>query len=109
MVLAGAFAVATSLLLGAANLKGTVIRFVAITLAAILVARGVRWARILLLVLAGLVAAYAAILGVVRPMPLGWRAVFLVYGLGTVWSLMGLFRHPAAAHFQPQASGEGGA
>jgi peptidoglycan/LPS O-acetylase OafA/YrhL len=98
VLLAAAFAV-VSPVLNPDSLRSTAIRFVAIALTGFLAARGIRWARLLLIVLTGLAALYAAVLAVVRPMPLGWRGVFLIYGLGTVLCIIGLFREPAASHF----------
>ena len=72
VLLAAGFAVA-SVVLNPDSLRSTGIRFAAIALTGFLAARGIRWARLLLIVLTGLAALYAAVLGVVRPMPLGWR------------------------------------
>lgn len=101
VALAGLFA-ALSLGLNPASLRTTALRLLAIALVGVLVDQGRRWARLLLVVLTGLVAVYAGLLALTRPMPALWRAVFLGYGLGTLWCLWGLFRPPAAAHFQPR-------
>jgi hypothetical protein len=85
-------------------------RFVIIALLGVLVGRGRRPARILLLLFTGLAALYAAVLALVRPMPLGWRIVFFAYGAGTLWCLWGLFRRPAADHFATRSvESKGGA
>ncbi len=108
VALAGVFA-ALSLGLNPASLRTTALRLLAIALVGVLVDQGRRWARLLLVVLTGLVAVYAGLLALIRPMPALWRAVFLGYGLGTLWCLWGLFRPPAAAHFQPRGpEGTGG-
>jgi hypothetical protein len=108
VVLAVTFGV-SSILLNPGSLRTTAIRLLAIVLSGVLVGKGVRWARILLVLLTGLIAPYAVVLAVVRPMPLGWRAAFLVYGVGTLWGLIGLFRQPAAAYFTARPVAEGGA
>jgi len=109
VLLAAAFG-GGSVVLNPDSLRSMAIRLVAIALTGLLVARGIRWARLLLIVLTGLAALYAAVLAVVRPMPLGWRALFLVYGLGTVWCIIGLFREPAASYFADRtAPAQGGA
>ncbi len=108
VLFAGVYAAITNLMLNTHSLRTTVARFVALVLLAILVARGVRWARVLFALFAGLVAPYAVLLAFIRPMPLGWRAVFAGYGIGTLWCLWGLFRQPAAAHFAPTSVANGG-
>ncbi len=77
------------------SLKTDVMRLGAITLTGLLVARGARWARILLAVLTGarwarillavltdLAAGFAALLAVTAPMSPLWRVVYLGYGVG---------------------------
>ena len=99
-----------SLLLNPDSLRTTALRFVAIAGTCVLAARGVRWARLLLVPLTGLVAVFAALVAILRPLPLGWRVVFLVYGLGTVWCIISLFREPANAYFAvDRKDQEGGA
>src|SRR6266516_1613120 len=64
------------------SLKTDVMRLGAITLTGLLVARGARWARILLAVLTDLAAGFAALLAVTAPMSPLWRVVYLGYGVG---------------------------
>jgi hypothetical protein len=109
VVLAAVFG-AVSVMLRPDSFRSTAIRVLAIVLTGVLVARGMRWARLLLVFLTGLGALYAALLGVVRPLSLGWRVWFLAYGIGTLWCLWALFRQPAAAYFtQPPSQEKGGA
>jgi hypothetical protein len=103
VLLAAAFAV-VSLVLNPESLRSTAIRFVTIALTGLLAARGMRWARLLLIVLTGLAALYSGVLAVVQPMALIWRGVFLIYGLGTVSCIIGLFRKPEASHFADRKS-----
>ena len=108
VVLAAVFG-AVSVMLRPDSFRSTGIRVLAIVLTGVLVARG-RRARLLLVFLTGLGALYAALLGVVRPLSLGWRISFLAYGIGTLWCLWALFRQPAAAYFtQPASQEKGGA
>jgi len=109
VLLAAAFA-GVSVVLTPASIRTTAMRFVIIALLGVLAGRGMRATRILLVLFTGLAALYAAVLAVVRPMPLGWRSVLFVYGVGTVWCLWGLFRAPAADHSARRSfGGEGGA
>jgi len=64
------------------SLKTDVMRLGAITLTGLLVARGARWARVLLAILTGLAAGFAALLAITAPMSLVWRVVYFGYGLG---------------------------
>jgi hypothetical protein len=98
LLLAALFAVA-SLILGAETPRIVFFRLAAIAISGILVIRGFRWARWLLVLLTGIAAGFAALLAVVRPLPWGWRVAFLAYGVGTLWCLAGLFRAPASAYF----------
>ena|SRR6267143_2515291 len=92
------------------SLKTDVVRLGAITLTGLLVARGARWARILLAVLTGLAAGFAALLAITAPMSLVWRVVYLGYGVGILWCLTALFRSPAEGFFAtPAAVAKGGA
>ena len=98
VVLAGAFGV-VAYTLNPDSLKVDALRFVVIALVALLVARGIRWARLLLVVLTGLAAAFAVLTAVSVSMALVWKLVFFLYGGGTFACLWGLFGRPAAAHF----------
>jgi hypothetical protein len=100
VLLAGAFG-AVAYLLNPDSLRIDALRFVAIGLVAFLAARGIRWARLLLVPLTGLAAAFAVLTAVSVSMALVWKLVFFVYGAGTLACLWGLFRQPAAAHFAP--------
>src|SRR5689334_18104586 len=75
------------------------LRFGAIALTGLLVFRGIRWARLLLVVLTGLAAAFAALTAISISMAPQWKLVFLLYGVGTIACLWALFRPPASAHF----------
>lgn len=85
--------------LNSASLQVDALRFIAITLVGVLVARGIRWARLLLVVLTGLAAAFAVLTAVSVAMAPVWKILFFVYGGGTLACLWGLFVQPAAAHF----------
>lgn len=85
--------------LNPASLQIDALRFLAIALVAILVVRGVRWARLLLLALTGLAAAFAVLTAASVSMAPLWKAVFFIYGGGTIACLWGLFVRPAAAYF----------
>lgn len=84
------------------------LRFLAITLVGILVVRGVRWARLLLLALTGLAAAFAVLTALSVSMAPLWKFVFFLYGGGTIACLWGLFVQPAAAHFATSPAGSKG-
>lgn len=107
VILAAAFA-RLSVLLTPDSLRMTALRFVVIGLVGVFVGRGSRAARLLLVVLTGLAALYSAVLAFSRPMPPGWRIVFLGYGVGTLWCLSGLFRRPASEHFVARSDGSKG-
>lgn len=80
------------------------LRLVAIVLVAFLTARGVRWARLLLIVLTGFAAAFAVLTALsMASLPLWGKVWFFVYGAGTVFCLVFLFLAPASAHFSRQA------
>lgn len=80
------------------------LRLVAIVLVAFLTARGVRWARLLLIVLTGLAAVFAVLTALsMASLPLWGKVWFFVYGAGTVFCLVFLFLAPASAHFSRQA------
>jgi phage-related protein len=98
VILAEAFAV-IAYNLNPDSLRIAALRFIAIALVALLAARGIRWARLLLVVLTGLAAAFAVLTAASVSMPLLWKLVFFLYGGGTLACLWGLFRQPAAAHF----------
>ncbi len=83
------------------------LRAVAIVLIAFLTARGVRWARLLLIALTGFAAAFAVLTALSMSLPLWARVWFLVYGAGTVVSLILLFTPPAAAYFARPATTRG--
>lgn len=85
--------------LNAASLQVDALRFVAIALVGLLVTRGIRWARLLLVVLTGLAAAFAVLTAVSVSMAPIWKVLFFAYGGGTLACLWGLFVQPAAAHF----------
>ena len=87
------------LVLGASTFRTDALRLAAIVLVALLTARGVSWARVLLLVLTGVAAAMAVLTAITRSLPLWGRMWFLVYGAGTLMGLALLFMPPAAAHF----------
>jgi hypothetical protein len=79
------------------------LRLAAIVLVAFLTARGVRWARLLLIALTGFAAALAVLTTLSRSLPLWGTVWFLVYGAGTVACLVLLFVAPASAHFSRPA------
>lgn len=106
-VLALAFA-AVAYALSPASLGIDALRLVAIVLIALLTARGVRWARLLLIVLTGFAAAFAVLTALSVSLPLWGKVWFFVYGAGTVACLVLLFLPPAAAHFSPPAPTPGG-
>src|SRR5512135_2520462 len=85
--------------LNPASLRVDALRFLAITLTGILAVRGVRWARLLLVALTGLAAAFAVLTALSVSMAPLWKVVFFLYGAGTIACLWGLFVQPAAAHF----------
>lgn len=85
------------------------LRLVAIVLVAFLTARGVRWARLLLIFLTGFAAAFAVLTALSTSLPLWGKVWFFVYGAGTVICLVFLFVAPAAAHFTRPAPTSGGA
>jgi predicted outer membrane lipoprotein len=85
--------------LNPASLRIDALRFLAIALVGVLVLRGVRWARLLLVVLTGLAAAFAVLTALSVSMAAIWKLVFFVYGGGTIACLWGLFVAPAASHF----------
>ncbi len=109
VILAGAFAV-IAYKLNPDSLRVGALRFIAIALVALLAARGIRWARLLLVVLTGLAAAFAVFTAVSVSMAPVWKLVFFLYGGGTLGCLWGLFRQPAAAHFDasPSSAPKGG-
>jgi phage-related protein len=107
--LAAAFAV-LAYTLNPAALGVDALRFGAIALTGLLVVRGIRWARLLLVVLTGLAAAFAVLTAISVSMAPQWKLVFLLYGVGTIACLWALFRPPASAHFLPSAEApKGGA
>jgi len=106
--LALAFA-AVAYALNPASLGIDALRLVAIVLVALLTARGVRWARLLLIVLTGFAAAFAVLTALSVALPLWGKVWFFVYGAGTVACLVLLFLPPAAAHFAAPAATPGGA
>jgi predicted outer membrane lipoprotein len=81
------------------SLQVDALRFVAIALVGFLVLRGARWARLLLVVLTGLAAAFAVLTALSVSMAPLWKVVFFVYGAGTIACLWGLFVAPASSHF----------
>ena len=96
--------------LNPASVKVDAVRFVAIALVGVLAARGMRWARLLLVALTGLAAAFAVLTALSTSMGAVWKVVFFVYGGGTLACLWGLFLQPAAAHFATGTSApKGGA
>jgi predicted outer membrane lipoprotein len=98
VLLAAAFGI-IAYTLNPASLRTDALRFLAIALVAALVVRGMRWARLLLVVLTGLAAAFAVLTAVSLSMAPLWKLVFFLYGGGTIACLWGLFVQPAAAHF----------
>jgi hypothetical protein len=106
--LALAFA-AAAYVLNPASVGIDALRLVAIVLVAFLTARGVRWARLLLIALTGLAAAFAVLTALSMSLPLWGKVWFFVYGAGTVVSLVFLFVAPASDHFSRQAPSPGGA
>ena len=98
VLLAAAFG-AIAYQLNPTSLRIDALRFLAIALVGVLVVRGVRWARLLLLVLTGLAAAFAVLTAVSVSMAPLWKGVFFIYGGGTIACLWGLFVPPAAAYF----------
>lgn len=98
VLLAAAFGV-IAYRLNPASLQVDALRFLAIALVGVLVTRGMRWARLLLVVLTGLAAAFAVLTAVSVSMAPAWKIVFFLYGGGTLACLWGLFVQPAAAHF----------
>lgn len=100
--LAVAFA-AVAYALNPASIRIDALRLVAIVLVAFLTGRGVRWARLLLIVLTGFAATFAVLTALsMASLPLWGKVWFLVYGAGTVVCLVFLFVPPASAHFSPQ-------
>jgi hypothetical protein len=85
--------------LNSTSLQIDALRFLAIALVGILVVRGVRWARLLLLALTGLAAAFAVLTAASVSMAPLWKVVFFIYGGGTIACLWGLFVRPAATYF----------
>ncbi len=85
--------------LNPASLQVDGLRFLAIAFVSVLVIGRIRWARLLLVVLTGLAAAFAVLTAVSVSMAPIWKVVFIVYGGGTLACLAGLFVQPAAAHF----------
>ena len=81
------------------SLRIDALRFGAIALVGFLVLRGARWARLLLVVLTGLAAAFAVLTALSVLMAPLWKVAFLVYGAGTIACLWGLFVAPASGHF----------
>jgi uncharacterized membrane protein (UPF0136 family) len=111
MIIAGlalAFA-AVAYVLNPQSIGVDVLRLVAIVLVAFLTARGVRWARLLLIVLTGFAALFAVLTALSRSLPLWGKVWFFVYGAGTVFCLVLLFVAPAAAHFSRPAPTSGDA
>ena len=109
VILTGVFSV-LSFLLNPASLRTDALRFVAIALVGVLVARGFRWARLLLLLLTGFAALLAVVVAIRSPMSLVWRLVLFSYGAGTLACLWRLYRDPAASFFYEAFSGaKGGA
>jgi hypothetical protein len=107
--LAAAFAV-LAYALNPTSLGIDALRFGAIALTGFLVVRGIRWARLLLVVLTGFAAAFAALTAISISMAPQWKLVFLFYGAGTIACLWALFRPPASAHFlQSAEASKGGA
>jgi predicted outer membrane lipoprotein len=100
VLLAAAFGV-IAYRLNPSSLRVDALRFLAIALVGVLVVRGVRWARLLLVALTGLAAAFAVLTAVSVSMSPLWKVVFFLYGGGTIACLWGLFVQPAAAHFAP--------
>jgi hypothetical protein len=98
VLLAAAFA-ATAYWLNPASLGVDAGRFLAIALVGVLVTKRIRWARLLLMVLTGLAAAFAVVTAVSVAMAPVWKILFIVYGGGTIACLWGLFVQPAAAYF----------
>ena len=98
VLLAAAFAV-IAYRLNPDSLQIDALRFVAIALVGFLVLRGTRWARLLLVVLTGLAAAFAVLTALSVSMAAVWKVVFFVYGAGTIACLWGLFVAPASGHF----------
>ena len=102
--LALAFA-AVAYALNPASIGVDALRLVAIVLVAFLTGRGVRWARLLLIVLTGFAAAFAVLTAFsMASLPLWGKVWFVVYGAGTVACLVFLFVAPASAHFSRQAA-----
>ena len=96
--------------LNPASIGVDALRLVAIVLVAVLTARGVRWARLLLIVLTGFAATFAVLTALsMASLPLWGKVWFFVYGAGTVVCLVFLFVAPASAHFAHKAPVAGGA
>ena len=92
------------------SLQIDALRFLAIALVGFLVLRGTRWARLLLVALTGLAAAFAVLTALSVSMAPIWKIVFFVYGGGTIACLWGLFVAPASDHFAAtQPAPRGGA
>ena len=109
ILLAAAFGV-IAYRLNPSSLQIDALRFLAIALVGFLVLRGVRWARLLLVVLTGLAAAFAVLTALSVSMASIWKVVFFVYGPGTIACLVGLFVAPASTHFAAApAAPKGGA
>jgi len=98
VLLAAAFGI-IAYRLNPASLRVDALRFVAIALVGVLVTRRIRWARLLLVVLTGLAAAFAVLTAASVSMAPIWKILFFVYGGGTLACLWGLFVQPAAAYF----------
>jgi len=109
VLLAAAFAI-IAYRLNPSSLQIDALRFLAIALVGFLALRGVRWARLLLVVLTGLAAAFAVLTALSVAMAPSWTLAFFIYGGGTIACLVGLFMPPAAAHFANRGSvAKGGA
>jgi hypothetical protein len=93
-----------SLAAGAGMAWVGVLRLLFLAGVGVLVVRGRRWARILLAGITGLAALVAAVMAVGLEMTVGWRLVYLAYGVGTLSCLWRLFRPPAAGHFGVRAA-----
>ena len=106
--LALAFAV-IAYALNPAKIGTDAVRLVAIVVTTFLTARGVRWARLLLIALTGIAAAFAVLTALSMSLPLWARLWFFVYGAGTVACIAFLFVAPAAAYFNRPAPPRGGA
>jgi hypothetical protein len=103
VLLAGAFAL-TAYWLNPESLRTDALRFLAIALVGVLVTKRIRWARLLLVVLTGLAAAFAVVTAVSVSMAAVWKILFFVCGGGTLACLWGLFVQPAAAYFAAEPS-----